>query len=216
MNYAELLKANGGRGRIIRDPGKIFVTARLMAPTKNLYGVYTASEDTSPSEIYPGGLLPFNFILTSAGANQNNQFFVEDEIAQADVYNSVIGEPINEDHEQSFHAIVGEVRTSSFIQAAGGIPSSIKCSGCVFANQYPRVAYKVYLGAGRWAAISMEAIPQPLEQVGKYLVVHNPKFVGAALVRFPACPHAQIDPIGSSSKSQSAAILKAAVDKLLH
>ena len=195
LTYAQLVKKQG-RSVIIKDPPKIFVAGLICIahdlpknPCHSVESTLIAGKTTSTN------VLSFGFILTSAGANGNDQFFVEDEICIPDVYNSVIGQPINEDHEQSFHAIVGNITQSSFLEASEAMPSSIYCGGEIYSDIYPDVAKKVQRGAGRWAAVSMEAIPNPLEMVGKYLVIHMPKFVGAGLVRFPANEYSQIDEV---------------------
>ena len=116
-------------------------------------------------------------------------------MALPEVYNSVLGEPINQDHDQTFKAICGDITGSRYIPAMDDDPSVIRCTGVIFADDYPDVANKIRRGAGRWAAMSMEAIPNPLERVGKYLVVHMPKFIGSAIVRFPANEYSRIDQI---------------------
>ena len=162
------------------------------------------------------------FVLTSAGANDNDQFFVEDEIARPEIFRTPIGEPINEDHEQTFKAIVGEIYDSEFFQGSYDSPSGIVCRGVIFTDIYPHVGRKVRAGAGRWAAVSMEAMPRPLERVGKYLVIHNPKFTGVGIVRMPANPYSKIVEVDGGNPNNpieryepQAAMLKAGLDRVV-
>ena len=199
ITYAQLIKRHGP-ARIVKNPPKIFVAGWIgvLGEHNRDMPLPHAEHPLMAKTSLTSDTLDFGFILCSAGANANDQFFVEDEISVPEIYNSVIGEPLNEDHEQTFRAIVGNINESSFITAAGEVPASIYCRGNIFADIYPAVAKKVRLGAGRWAAVSMEAIPNPLEMVGKYLIIHMPKFVGAGLVRFPANAYSQIDEVDGS------------------
>ena len=216
LTYAQLVKKHGG-STIVRNPGKIMVASLIMTAEFQKASIETAAASGETPKA--GQDLRYTFILTTAGANQNDQFFVEDELLDPAVYMSPIGEPINEDHEQTFKAICGEICSSIIVPAQGDRPLAIKCGGLIL-NDYPKVIRKVHQGAGRWATMSMEALPNPLERVGKYLVIHNPQFVGAGLVRFPGNKFSQIEEVsGRASTAQAdpdyrARLLSAGVDYL--
>jgi hypothetical protein len=178
----------------------MIVTARLEL-VRPMAEVVTADYQDTGNGVGPPANLPdllaFRFVLTTEGANSNDQFFVDDELAMPEVYMSPVGEPVDEDHDQSFHGICGEITTSAYMKGGPEGLSYVGCTGNIFADLYPRVATKVIRGVGRWAAVSMEAIPNPLEKVGKYLVIHAPKFCGVGLVRFPGNRHSKIHEVGN-------------------
>ena len=199
LTYSQLVQKHGP-GRIVKAAKRIVVASIIQSTGDKIeQPIQLAHHPVLKSSSKTSGLFRIAFTLTTSGSNDNNQFFVEDELALPEVYESPIGEAINQDHDQRFEAICGEIFSSEFVPQDGDNLSRIRCHGVIFSDYYPEVAYKARTGAGRWAAISMEAIPNPLEQVGKYLVVHNPKFVGASLVRFPANRHATIDQVSDSS-----------------
>jgi len=138
--------------------------------------------------------LKFNFILTVAGANQNKQVFVEDELQYPEVFRSPIGQPIDIDHKQEFEDIRGEITGSWLVPVQEDRPLGIKCSGVII-SKYDKDIAKIRMGAGKWAAVSMEALPNPLEQVGSFLIIHMPIFVGAGLVRYPGCSFAHVEEV---------------------
>ena len=149
------------------------------------------------------GMLHFSFILTTSGANSNNQYFVDDELSTPEIYLNPIYQAIDEDHLEGFRPVVGEIISSAYFPAANGKPSGIRCEGVIFEDIYPKEAIKVRRGAGKWCAVSMEALPNPLERIGKYLVIHNPTFVGAGLVRFPGNKFSQIEDIDGQGVQQT-------------
>ena len=217
LTYAQLVKKHGG-STIVRNPGKIMVASLIMAAYAANPGEVTQHASASSDPPKAGQDLRYTFILTTAGANQNDQFFVEDELLDPEVYLSPVGEPINEDHEQTFKAICGEIHSSIIVPSQGDRPLAVKCGGLIL-NDYPKVIRKVHQGAGRWATMSMEALPNPLERVGKYLVIHNPKFVGAGLVRFPGNKFSQIEEVSGAGRRHEnsdyhARLLSAGVDYL--
>lgn len=198
VTRADLIRMYG-RPKEVECLEPILLTARLyyagpVLETK-ARGVLTAAAYDKALSM-SNGLLPIKFVLTTVGANENKQVFVEDELMQKAVYESPIGEPIDEDHGQLFRDVCGDIMTSTFQAADARSPAAyIRCGGYIFGNVYPEIAFKVAVGAGRWAAVSMEALPDPLEQVGQYLIVHNPRFVGAGLVRFPGNLYSKIDEV---------------------
>lgn len=156
----------------------------------------------------PDGLMRFRFTLTTSGGNLNKQFFVEDELSIPSIYESPIGEAVDVDHDQNFWGVVGEIYDSVFQQATYHKKSRIRCEGVVFEDLYPDVAMKARRGAGRWAAVSMEAIPNPLKRAGEFLVIHMPKFIGAGLVRFPGNLESTIDEVDGQPVSQIMSTLR--------
>ena len=206
VTYASL-RRQYGKGRIVDSHEPIKLTAQLHAvplSAKQASHVLQKADLNVP----PMGLMAMRFILTSMGANRNNQVFVESECQSPTVLNPLIGQAIDLDHLQSFDAICGEITGSEWVQATDDTPAAIRCTGVLFEDLYPTVAKKVRMGIGKWAAISMEAYPNPAELIGNYIVVHNPVFIGCALVRFPGCVDAQIEEVSPPTS----AVLQSAVD----
>jgi hypothetical protein len=148
------------------------------------------------------GEMSMSWCLTTSGTNENFQTFMDEDLRDPEVYQSPIGEPIDNDHEQTFQAVVGEIRDSKYVKATAHRPSAIISYGVIFEDLYPEVAMKVRRGAGRWAGTSMEALPNPLERVGKYLVIHKPKFVGCGLVRFKGNKYSDVESIDGEPVEQ--------------
>ena len=140
-----------------------------------------------------GRFMWFNFILTTSGTNQNNQHFNDEDLRQASVFLNPVGQAIDYDHQEGFMPVVGEIRESIYVPATSSLPSLIRCRGVLFEYLFPTICEKVRLGAGKWAAVSMEAIPRPLRKIGNKEIIVNPLFVGAGLVRFPGNIHSQIE-----------------------
>lgn len=226
ISYEELV-ARYGPGQIVTASKALKVASLISVPRASKTASYRPliASSSGVNKEYEGNVLHFRFILTTSGANDNDQFFVEDEIARPEIFRTPIGEPVNEDHDQSFRAIVGEIYDAEFVSGTYERPAAIVCRGVIFTDIYPHVGRKVRAGAGRWAAVSMEAMPRPLERVGKYLVIHNPKFTGVGIVRMPANPYSKIvevnggdpnNPIERYEDSpRQAAMLKAGLDQVL-
>lgn len=229
LTYSDLVNMYGP-GEIVTASRPIHTASVLSVAKKDAtrsasFRPLVASRSGMQKE-YDGSCLHFGFVLVSAGANLNDQFFVEDDLANPDIYKTPIGEPVNQDHEQTFAAIVGEIYDAEFVDGNDERPSSILCRGVVFSDLYPHVSRKVRTGAGRWAAVSMEAMPRPLEKVGKYLVIHQPKFTGVGIVRIPANPYSKITEVDGSTPDNpvdrydagilgQAASLKRGIDNVL-
>lgn len=229
ITYASLRKKYG-KGEIVENAPPVRLTARLNLIHRGSRSIQVASApfDKNAPEFNPtqlkdnefdkkyaseefnngSGLMEFSFILTTAGANQNDQVFVEDELRIASVYQSPIGEAVDWDHDQSFMAVCGEIRSSEIFEAQGDRPMGIRCNGVIFSDMYPEIAKKIKIGAGRWAAVSMEALPNPLERIGKFLVIHNPVFVGAGLVRFPGNKFSVIENVDGEPTSANLVSVK--------
>jgi hypothetical protein len=226
ITYAQLIDRHGP-GEVIENSDPVHLASLITVPRKHL--TRTASfrpvlaYSSGKSTQYDGECMHFRFVLTTSGPNDNDQFFVEDELARPEIYQTPIGEPVNQDHEQTFSAIVGEIYDAEFVEGTYERPSAIICKGVVFTDFYPQVARKVRAGAGRWAAVSMEAMPRPLERVGKYLVIHNPNFTGVGIVRMPANPYSKIVEVDGGSpdnpieryENQTASLLVAGLDRTL-
>lgn len=195
LTYAQLIDRHGP-GEVVHDAEAVSLASLITIPKRQLTRSASfrpvLASSSGKNTAYDGECMHFRFVLTTSGPNDNDQFFVEDEIARPEIYRTPIGEPVNQDHEQTFNAIVGEIYDAEFVEGTYERPAAIVCKGVVFTDFYPHVARKVRAGAGRWAAVSMEAMPRPLERVGKYLVIHNPNFTGVGIVRMPANPYSKI------------------------
>ena len=229
VTYSDLISMYGP-GEIVTASRPIYTASVLSVARRDAsrtasFRPLVASKSGFQKE-YDGSCLHFGFVLVSAGANLNDQFFIEDDLCDPDIYRTPIGEPVNQDHEQTFDAIVGEIYDAEFVDGNDERPSSILCKGVVFSDLYPHVSRKVRTGAGRWAAVSMEAMPRPLEKVGKYLVIHQPKFTGVGIVRIPANPFSKITEVDGSmpnnpvdryesSSAPQAASLRDGIDRVL-
>lgn len=144
------------------------------------------------------GFLEFDFILTTSGTNQNGQTFLDEDLRRPEVYNYVIGQPIDCDHLEGFLNVRGEIQTAVYCPETASFPSCIRCKGVIFefiGGHFAEVAELVRLGAGKWAAVSMEAIPRPLRKIGgtRKVIIHDPMFIGAGLVRRPGNKLSQIE-----------------------
>lgn len=168
---------------ILADPTRVLCASRIYVE-KRMF----ASEQLQQ-------FLEFYFILTTAGKNRNNQIFNDQDLRDPQIHSNPIGQAIDQDHNDGFEAIVGEIVESAYFPARGSNPSGIRCKGVVFEKQYPKVGFKVRQGAGKWATMSMEAYGDPVEPIGDSKIIHRPSFIGAGIVRFPGNILSQIDQI---------------------
>ena len=153
------------------------------------------------------GMLEFEFVLTTVGTNENGQTFLDEDLRRPEVYNYVINQALDCDHLLGFKEVCGEIVDAWYCPETPRFPACIRCKGVIFAylgGHFQQVAELLQLGAGKWAAVSMEAVPRPLRSVmgTKKVIVHNPLFFGAGLVRRPGNKFSQVEDIGGKSIPQ--------------
>jgi hypothetical protein len=204
MSYKKFVLPENAHREIIKSTKPIMIASLVQFNSDT--ELVTASKASGGKD-----KLKFSFILTTSGANQNQQVFMDEDLKDPEVLNSPVGQPIDEDHDQSFGAIVGQILKSEYVPESADSPSAIKCYGELFVQNNPDLLYKIKEGAGKWAAMSMEAIPNPLERVGEYLVIHKPIFVGAGIVRFPGNKYSKIDSVDDKPVEEKSDEAKQAV-----
>lgn len=209
-------EAQGAGGKIILESSsvKIIDQAYIQANAKLKAGfaiaaahwanhVHAMGEDAE--EPKDSDLLAFEFILCHTGKNSNSDNIPLEELKKKvnagkvdgiDIflisYQTPVGEPLDEDHDTAFKAIVGDIISSELVEDPQNPEESsyIKCTGVVYRKLYPAVAFKLIRGAEQgYCKISMECEFERSEGSKKApngRILRGINFRGAAFTRFPA------------------------------
>lgn len=131
----------------------------------------------------------FTAPMVHEGRNNNGDIFSRAELASA--WASIIGMPLDCDHDLSVDGIVGSFVDASFVNAApGGV---IQITAAINKTLYPQTAWKVE--SGILTGISMECLFERGEQNARGRQLHGVRFVGGGLTRMPADPLAIINQV---------------------
>lgn len=131
-------------------------------------------------------LLHLTYPLVHEGTNGNGDEFIGEEIQKA--YHTLIGTPLDKDHDQSIDSIVGRHYDAHIESDNGGLV--IICDAYIYANLYPDIVIK--LKDGSIDGVSMEAKFAWAERSQEKRTLHGVSFFGAGLVRVPADQKARV------------------------
>ena len=205
--------------RLISSMGIVkaeIAVASMTGPQKDSVMLNDTMRMAIGREVSENDFLYFAFVLAHLGRNNNGDIFEEEELMK-DVekrsglmipsWKTPEGEPIDNDHDFSFPAIVGDIYQSVYVkEPADKGEAHIKCAGVIYKGFYPDIAFKVARGSRLgYAKMSMECkfLHGLMTHDGR--VLKSPNFKGAALTRMPADDMALIDKKTSDSKKTTVA-----------
>jgi hypothetical protein len=152
-------------------------------------------------------LLHLEYPLVHEGINANGDEFIASEMTMA--YKTLIGSPLDKDHDSNIDAIVGQHFDARLETDASGLV--IWCEAFIWADLYPDVARK--LECGVVDGVSMECKFAWAEKMLNRRVLHDCTFIGAGLVRLPADHKARVivkkKPVAYSMEQRAAASMMA-------
>lgn len=131
-------------------------------------------------------LLHLTYPLVHEGVNLNGDEFIAEEMEKA--YHTLIGTPLDKDHNQDIDSIVGRHYDARLENQASELV--IICDAYIYANLYPDIAIK--LQDGSIDGVSMEARFAWAERTTDKRTLRGVNFIGAGLVRTPADHKARV------------------------
>jgi hypothetical protein len=187
-----------GRGDRHDRGGRTTVTARLaVASTAPAFAATdvpprpTGQIPTDPRAVDPRDLpeqaVFFTADLVHEGRNDNGDVFTRAELVRA--WPSLIGMPVDKDHDLKVDGVVGRVYDAELVDVDG--VATVRIAGYIHAGYYPDVAWKVREGLVR--GVSMECFFAHADYTAAGRVLHDVRFIGIGLTRLPADKRALID-----------------------
>ncbi len=168
-------------------------------------GLFSTAASIAGRTMDENDFLYFTFKLCHVGKNNNRDIFLKEELlamfektkgVKIPSWRTPVGEPIDNDHDFKFPAIVGDIYDSIFVEnpkQEDDDKAYIKCAAVIYRGLYPDVAFKVQRGAQLgYAKLSMEVKFRQAVQTHQGRVLKGLNFKGAALTRLPADSDSEI------------------------
>lgn len=186
--------------------------ASLSSDQKDQMYLSSMARGATAKQADPEDFLYFAFKLCHTGINNNKDIFLMEELKKLSskgrgiempAWKTPEGEPIDNDHNFSFPAIVGDIYQSVLVENPTPEDDSrpyIKCAAVIYRGLYPDVAFKVARGSRLgYAKVSMEVKFKAGIPTQEGRILRGLNFKGAALTRIPADIDAHIDPVSAKA-----------------